>query len=377
MRNNNDVCVVSCEAEVLHIWCVRLGRAMFYDADEADAYTERAYRLCLLGCPCAKHQSIDLPSKDEGFVAGPAARRRMTAALKTAVVDGTVVWSDLTHRRVCDVIRDALGDTPQLRAANTSFTAKPERVLASVTMTVGAREVMRKIILGATGWRHNVPFAFFTGRCDLRAAACYVADSVRVSRRPAAAGANFLESVSVAQIMEFLREGRAAVIAQEPDRWAQLITECAAWSAQSLTSTTVDDGDRREMMQVDGTVGYADPADIVAGGRAPMLHRPIDFDEHGPLAAVLEHLVGGIDRGVAAVVAWLCGDGEAAPTPALIGWFDAVRHGRKRRPAHLALRAAPADRLPVLLAHARAYLRASQPAYWALLVERAHRANRR
>lgn len=378
MRHFNTVCLVADDAEVLYTWCIRLGRAMFYDADEADAYTDRAYRLCLLGCPCTTHQALDLPPKGEGFVARPADRRRMTAALESAKADSGAVWSDVVRRRVFDVLRDALGDTPRLRAANTSFTGRPERVLAEVSMTVGAQEVMRKIILGATGWRHSVPLAFFTGRCDTRTAAAYVVDSVRVSRRPSTAGANFVDSVSVTQIQEFLREGRAAIIAQKPTRWAQLITECAAWSARSLGSSAVDDGagseDRQQMRQVDGTPGYLDPADIVSGADGPVLSHPVDVAEDSPIAAVLEHLVEGVDRGVRAVVDWLCGDVDAAPTSVLVGWIDAARHGRKRRPAHRALRAASADRLPMLLSHARGFLRASQPAYWALLVQRAHLA---
>ncbi|AUM20273.1 hypothetical protein [Rhodococcus ruber] len=376
MFHNIDVCVVSVDPEVLFTWCEQLGGDMYYDAEEAAEYRDRAYRLCLFGCPCSKHSALELPPHGEGFVAGPAARRRMTAALCSAVVDGVVVWDDAVRRRVCTVVRDALGDTPRLRAEGTSFTARPERILEAMGLQVGVIEVMRKLILGATGWRHSVPLAFFTGRCDTAAAAVYVADSVRASRRPSAAGASFLEAVSVRQIAEFVREGRAAIIAREPDRWAQLLTECAGWSARPLGSLTDgDDGgdDRQVLLRVDGEAGFVDPAEAVTGPQVPMLHERVEFEQDGYLAAAIEYLVDAAARNVDPVVSWLRGDADAAPPGDLVRWFDAARHGRRRKPAHRALRSVPVEHLPTVLEHSRDYLRASQPAYWEMLLRRARR----
>lgn len=357
-----DMCVVAVDPTVLFAWCVRLGEKMFYDEDPAEEYARRAYSLCLLGCPCSSHQAKPLPSSGENFVAGPASRRRMTTALQSAVVDGTVVWSSEVRHRVSNVIRDALGDTPRLRAAGTSFTAKPGRVLDELPMSVGAKEVMSRLILGATGWRHGAAMGFFVGRSDVRVAATYVVDSIRSSRRSPQSGANFVAAVSVSQIAEFIREGRAMIIARDPRRWEQLVGECRGWLTRPLGEQMYDDQDEDSvvMAHLDGRAGYVDPAEVVTERPARLLDRVIDFVEGGPLHAVMKDLRTACDKKVAPVTAWLL-EGDDVPPPAqVLGWLDAARNRRSH-----AARTVPFEDLAGLVVDARDFLTVSHPEFWA------------
>lgn len=369
-------CVVDAEREALYEVCARLGRRMFYVDQDCESYTDRAYRLCVLGCPCRAHQGLAWPDKDsDDFVAGPSARRRMTKVLAAATGGGEFRWDESVQRRVSDVIRDALGDFARRRAGGTSFTGRPERPLADLPMSVGAKEIMGRLILGATGRRDNAPLAFFTGRCDTAAAAAYVADSIRASRRTAAAGPNRFASLPAAQLAEFIREGRATIIAVAPDLWAALIEECRGWSANTLGSVTAegDDVDRHRMCRFDGDAGFIDPAEAVCEPEGAVLSQPVVFEKEAPIHAALEYLVAAVDKGNAVVAAWLTDPSDAPPSEEVVEWLDATRCGRKRSAAFIALRAVPKGQLAVMLEDVRAYLQVSHTPYWDLLVRRARR----
>lgn len=369
-------CVVDAEREALYEVCARLGRRMFYVDQDRESYTDRAYRLCVLGCPCRAHQGLAWPEKgSDDFVAGPSARQRMTRVFAAATDGGEFRWDESVQRRVSDVIRDALGDLARRRAARTSFSSRPERPLRELPMSVGAKEVMFRLILGATGWRHNAPLAFFTGRCDTAAAAAYVADSVRASRRTAAAGPNLLASLPAAQLAEFIREGRATIIAVEPNLWAALIEECCGWSASPTGSIVAegDDVDRHRMCRFDGDAGFIDPAEAVCEPEGEVFPRPVVFEKAAPIHAALEYLVAAVDQGSAVVSAWLAGSSDVPASEEVVEWLDATRSGRRRSAAFVALRAVPKDELAMMLEDVRAYLQVSYTPYWDLLVRRARR----
>jgi hypothetical protein len=371
-----SICVVDAEREGLYDACVRVGRRMFYVEQDRESYADRAYRLCVLSCPCAKHQALAWPDEDsDDFVAGPSARARMTKVLAAATEAGEFRWDELVQRRVSDVIRDALGDFARRRAAGTSFTGRPERPLAKLPMSVGAKEVMTRLIRGATGRRDNAPLAFFTGRCDVATAAAYVADSIRSSRRTAAAGPHPLAALTVAQLAEFVREGRATIIAVAPDRWATLIEECQGRSDMSLESVVADGDDlgRHRFRRFDGDAGFSDPADLVSASEGESLARPLALVEEAPTHAILEHLVAAVDKGCTEVTAWLAGPSDAPPTEQVVGWLDVTRCGRKRSAAFVALRALPREELAGMLKDARRCLQMYHAPYWELLVRRARR----